>query len=125
MIEITVEDVISGLTSLVEERGEDYTYEMWFEVSPSWGKRCTYVKDGEGDCGVGAYLINKGVPADRLVKFDQDRYANGASEVLRQLEVEGVLTYENGADSILDQFQRKQDAGHTWGESLRSAKWYV
>ena len=125
MIEITVEDVISGLTSLVEERGEDYTYEMWFAPTPGFGKRCTYVKDGEGDCGVGAYLISKGVPADRLVKFDQDRYAAGAPEVLSQLEREGVLKYDSGAAAVLAEFQSKQDSGSTWGYSLLRAKWHA
>ena len=116
MIKITADDVKAGLTALVEQKGADYVYTSWMY---GWGYRCTYVKDGEGDCGVGCYLINKGVPASRLIEFDQQEYAVGAPSVLDALRHEGVLDFEIEASDMLKNFQRYQDSGHTWGLALR------
>lgn len=120
MIEITTEDVKEFLTSLVETEGEDYVYEAWDKNR--WGKRCTYVKDGAGDCAVGRYLVYKGVSPERLQQFDQQEYAESAGDVLRTLKSEGVLTYDDYATSLLGGFQRDQDTGLNWGQCLSNAQ---
>lgn len=123
MIEITIEDVKEFLTSLVETEGEEYVYEAWDENR--WGKRCTYVKDGVGDCAVGRYLIHKGVSPERLQRFDNQTYAESASEVLRTLKYEDVLTYDELGPVALNTFQNEQDAGVPWGRCLHDVETYL
>lgn len=116
MIQITAKDVKAGLTALVEEEGEGHVYEPWMDTG--FGQRCTYVKDGEGDCAVGRYLISKGVPASRLEEFDNQQIASSAWEVLEVLNGEGVLEYTARASRMLDDFQSWQDARMAWGSAL-------
>lgn len=122
MIEITADDAEAGLKALIEQEGADYVYEAWYKNE--FGKRCTYVKDGKGDCGVGRYLADKGVPVERLAEFDDQKYALGAREVLDVLQDEGVLTYDKEAKALLANFQALQDSNVSWGKSLDDALWH-
>jgi len=115
MIKITDDTVREGLTALVKEFGEDFVYSKGLTNS------CLYVRNGEPDCIVGKFLAAQGVPLERLKAADDSIYGTPASELLTQLEREGVLTASDGAYDVLCGVQFRQDQYHTWGVAVSEA----
>lgn len=117
MIHIAKTDVVYGLNTLVALKGEDYVY-------PQPEGICEYVREGEPSCIVGRFLHAVGVPLERLAKADSETHGGGiaAYDLLRKLEVEGVVTF-SGGDILhaLAQAQLSQDDGRTWGFAVSRA----
>lgn len=114
-IYVSKSDVATGLEAIVAEYGEDFVYQQRDTLS---GSRCVYVWQGEPDCIVGKLLHRLGVPVEQLARGDGKLLAGALVEHLEEL---GVISAEDGVSEILDRAQSRQDAGRTWGQSVREA----
>jgi len=118
MIEITIKDVVEGLHSLVDLKGEEYRY-------PHAGGVCLYVEGGQPSCIVGHFLHNAGVPLERLVRADggvSDSLGVPAEDLLVDLRSEGVINYtDSNVARMLQIAQGTQDSGYTWSHSVGQA----
>lgn len=112
MKRITTEDALRALEEAVAEKGEDYTYPRVPDKNgyPS----CYYVVDGAPSCIAGHALRRLGVPLPALTQFE--------GTVPSGLAAAGAFDAEEGALDALDEAQRIQDQGGTWGEALAEAR---
>lgn len=115
MISITATSVNEGLDALLKQEGEGFIYEKN-------NGACTYIREGEGDCIVGRYLVSVGVPVERLIEADQRLAGLRAPTLLHELSEEGVITYEARALDLLDVVQDYQDSRVPWGVAVRRAR---
>lgn len=119
MIVLTHESVVKGLNALVDEYGYDHVYQGHGTFI-----QCTYVHDGQPDCIVGKLLHSMGVSLARLERADFNNgrsVAISASELVRELASEDVITAEWGVDRFLSEVQSHQDSGMKWGDAVMYA----
>lgn len=109
-IELTDDEVIDGLKSLAQA-SPNFVYKTEDDVDGSGG--CTYFHGTEPGCIVGHLLARHGVQS-----FDLG-FNNGAA--VQQLINEGMLRVSHRASKILNEVQRRQDSGTTWGTSVQEA----
>lgn len=121
MINLDYKTALKFLQDAIEERGEDFVY------LPE-GDACLYVhdnRDGTGSipgCIVGLALNKAGIDLELLRRFDIDG-GTTANQVLSNLETSEELTVLDASTyTLYNIVQRRQDSGHTWGESLKYAK---
>lgn len=104
---INVEQARAGLVAAIAQKGEDYTYPEFDE------KPCTYSINGEPSCIVG-YAVDS---------IDHDLFSLLRDEEVKEgpMSVAAIqsLSFTYGAAHALGMAQRSQDAGKTWGDSLR------
>lgn len=132
------------LDECVQERGADYSYlpvEVTPEGRPVKVQNCYYVHTAvqqqdaarsSRDCGmdapdvpddappvpgclIGLALHKHGVPLDRMT------WVTGASDLLYDLQQDGVLDFEKGVSNLFDDAQFHQDSGKTWGDAVDKA----
>lgn len=126
-MKITGKKALKMLERIVEERGENYLYDM-----PDSG--CAYQVGGVPSCGIGLALSKFGAPADTLRKLDGEmnldgktyEYSSGSSSI-NTGRSRSVLDYEGfiltpKARLVFMTFQGMQDTSRTWGEALDAAK---
>jgi hypothetical protein len=118
--------LLNTLTRLVDERGRDWTYPPvdgcadcaeyesehgWYQCQWHTGNVCRYfTDDGEPACIVGALVADCGYQA-----FDVDTYeAENADTLLKHID----LDLEDWHIELLNEMQRKQDKGDSWGMVL-------
>lgn len=111
----TKADVLKALEQVVQERGEDYTYNQ--EVENPGGQACVYTnKSGEASCIVGKALDI----------FGLERPQYGARENGRAFNAEEFPTLVSrltkGAYMALRRAQAAQDAGRLYSTVLARAK---
>lgn len=106
MIVLTYEDALRYAREGIQERGEDYVYEQ-FEELP----RCRYVADGRPSCFVGLILEKAGIT------LTEEMNAWGTVHSLLATLLDTL--HCDGRTKILLSGIQAQDAGLSWGESLR------
>lgn len=112
-LNITLDEAISEMEAIVEERGEDFIYKP--PPAPEPGT-CAYFKpDGTPSCGVG-YLFDWNGIDPSVLKGD----LNFAP--LRALVAEGVIEMDFSVQQFLHKFQFRQDSGFPYRDALAEAK---
>jgi hypothetical protein len=122
MIELTLKKAFELAKSFVEPN-PDFIYEDENGRS-SLAANCQYIhgtgtKDEKPGCIIGFMFDALGVERSRLINFD--RHASVAWDAMRILKQDGVMSIEEGAFNFIDCLQRQQDAGYSWGDSLKYA----
>lgn len=118
---LTIDEASHFLRQVVEDRGEDFTYE------PEGGKwtECLYwhATENKPGCGVGDALFRAGVSAEVLQEADKVK-VDLKCEISNEIHQNPVLKnyFDHEARNYVRQFQASQDAGHSWGESLEDAE---
>lgn len=121
-IDINADRALELLREAVQQRGAAFVYAPPTEDDDM----CKYVHaDDESGvrevgCGVGAALHAAGVPLDVLEDCDRRGGSIGALATLDVLRPAGVRL-DDAAAQVLFAFQRHQDTGSSWGESLECA----
>lgn len=118
-MEITLSKALDALRHIVQEAGSDHIYQR-----PERG--CVYVHEDQPSCGVSKALAHLGVPVPVLTTLDTaavfDDPARIDSYPARRILAEAGFEISDSAAWALDQFQRQQDVGSTWGTALRYAE---
>jgi hypothetical protein len=111
---IDVGTALDLLARVVDDRGEDFTYDPVANPSHQHGGY-VYAFDGRPQCIVGHALARASVDVTRLEEM--------RDEHLRDLYRDGKLpvVLSLGALIALDAAQRSQDRGRTWGAALDDA----
>lgn len=104
---INVEQARAGLVAAIAQKGEDYVYPEFDE------KPCTYSINGEPSCIVG-YAVDS-IGHDLFLLLQTEEAKDGPMSVY---SIES-LDFTYAAKNALQRAQGAQDAGQTWGESLR------
>lgn len=124
-VSITRAFVIEAVKRLVEERGEDYTYDR-AEIGPA---SCLYVHTDKTHYGVtepvpgciaGQVLHAAGITLHELAEQEGLR----AGTAMHNLREAGRLTVQVGVYEMLNDMQEAQDDGETWGAALEIIKVY-
>lgn len=118
MKEYSYEEVLGFLRATVAERGEDFVYEHRRLENGCEG--CYYAWEGEPDCGVGQMLHDYlNVPIALLQEMD----ARGGAISMQfdALLTLGNIEFDPDAKALMTHFQKYQDDGYMWGESLGMA----
>lgn len=108
-IEITTDQVLETMQTVVDEYGRDYIY----QPPAGRGKECVYEHNGECSCLIGITLHRLGVSIETLNRFDHAARFDGSMSIY-SLYDEGVLNREGVSMDmvttlILQGAQRVQD----------------
>jgi hypothetical protein len=122
MIELTLEKAFKLAKSFVEPN-PDFIY----KDENGWSGRaanCQYIhstgtKDEKPGCIIGFMFDALGVERSKLIKFDDNSHT--ASQAMGLLRKYGEMSIDQDAFTFIDCLQRQQDAGYSWGDSLKYA----
>jgi hypothetical protein len=109
MITLTYDEAVALLNRAVQEKGEDYVYEMPDGIDG----QCMYVVDGAPSCIIGHVYAYAGGDLELLHQCE----GVGAS-VLRD---QGVLFADERTLGLLRRAQMRQDSGDSWGVAVEVA----
>lgn len=110
---VDLDKVIEGMRLAVQEKGEGYVYEKPYDPECDC-ETCLYFLDDVPSCLVGHGLAHAGVSAELLSSKWLSK--ENAFHVLR------TLTEGKGDSNLIDrvqEVQRRQDSGDTWGEAIK------
>lgn len=121
VIDLSYPNLVAEVTAIVAEKGKGYVYGMDPETLEKRVQRdaegtddCFYAgPGGKPGCIIG-HLIHKLKPEENLDRLD----GWGAGGAMRG----AGLPVKGKELSFLNQLQRHQDAGQTWGNALNMAK---
>jgi hypothetical protein len=110
------ERTLSVLKQVVAEEGDEFVYGAERREFHDQIIDCYYINSetGEGDCGVGRFMLKVGVDPKYLI----EREGDAARTVVRGAP---GITITMPALDLLVAFQEAQDEGVPWGEALRRA----
>jgi hypothetical protein len=115
-----------GLVNVVQRFGDGHKPE-----GRTGGIGCTYVSEDHNGapsfpltavCIVGQYLSDLGVLRATLVETGDDQYGACTPDSVVWANAESMgVEFSDDAKEFLRLAQSEQDAGHTWGDSVRTA----
>lgn len=109
----TANDVVTAMTRVVEEAGEDYIYPQL--------KTCRYADNGQPSCIVGKVIAALSPETFNAIALDEEE--NTRSLIVTMLEARtGIpMPFTKAALTALGVAQEVQDSHQPWGDALEAA----
>lgn len=106
-------EINAALKKALEAKGEDYVYEGWSDGA------CVYSLAAEPSCIVG-HVLHALDPEmfERVAEFEKDYNQSGGDNTFSNVVKRLNLPFEAEQHRALQNVQREQDDGRTWGHAV-------